>query len=180
MELGKLFVTIAADTKALTAGLAMAKGEIQKTTAGMEAQFKTLGIGMMAVGALITAAFGLTVKSAMSFEAELAQVSTMLDDTSMKYMPEYKRGLEKIAVEFGQSTKVLSKGLYDILSASIDPAKALGVLAEASKAAVAGITDTGVAADAITTVLNSYALEADQAGKVSDQLFAIFKRFSSI
>jgi len=176
MELAKLYVTIAADTKKLTAGLAMAKGEIAKTTAGMGASFQTMGIAMVAAGAVITAAFGLTIKSAMDFEAELAQVSTMLDSVSMKHMPEFKSGLQSLAMEFGESTSTLSKGLYDILSASIEPSKALDVLAVASKAATAGITDTGVAADAITTIINSYGLEAEDAGKVSDQLFAIVKR----
>lgn len=176
MELGKLYVTIAADTKKLTIGLAKAKGEIAKTTAGMGAHFQTMGIAMVAVGAAMTAAFGLTIKSAMAFEAELAQVSTMLDDVSMKHMPEFKSGLQALAMEFGESTSTLSKGLYDILSASIDPAKALDVLAVSAKAATAGITDTGVAADAITTIINSYGLQAEDAGKVSDQLFAIVKR----
>lgn len=176
MELAKLYVTIAADTKKLTAGLAKAKGEIAKTTAGMGEHFQTMGIAMVAIGAAMTAAFGLTIKSAMAFEAELAQVSTMLDDVSMKHMPEFKSGLQALAMEFGESTSTLSKGLYDILSASIDPAKALDVLAVSAKAAVAGITDTGVAADAITTIINSYGLEAEDAGKVSDQLFAIVKR----
>jgi len=176
MELAKLYVTIAADTKKLTVGLAQAKGEITKTTAGMGAQFKTMGIGMVAAGAMITAAFGLTVKAAIQEQKELAQVSTMLDDLSMKYMPEFAEGLDRLAIEFGDSSAALSKGLYDILSASIEPAKALNVLAVASKAATAGITDTGVAADAITTIINSYGLEAEDAGKVSDQLFAIVKR----
>ncbi|GAJ20724.1 unnamed protein product, partial [marine sediment metagenome] len=67
------------------------------------------------------------------------------------------------------------KGLYDILSASIPPAEALGVLEVSARAAAAGITDTGVAADAITTILNSYGFSADQAGMVSDKLFAIVK-----
>lgn len=176
MELGRLYVTIAANTKLLTAGLAKAKGEIAKTTVGMGKHFKTMGMGMMVAGAVITAAFALTVKGAIAFEAELAQVSTMLDDVTMHYMPEYKKGLQALAVEFGEATNTLSKGLYDILSASIDPAKALDVLAVSAKAAVAGITDTGVAADAITTILNSYGLRAEDAGKVSDQLFAIVKR----
>ncbi len=39
-----------------------------------------------------------------------------------------------------------------------------------------GLTDTGVAADAITTIINAYGLSAERAGDVSDLLFQIVKR----
>ena len=38
------------------------------------------------------------------------------------------------------------------------------------------MTDTGTAADAITTILNAYGMSADRAGEVSDLLFSIVKR----
>ena len=142
----------------------------------MSAQFKTIGTSMAIAGAAITAAFGLTVKSAIGFQKELAQVSTMLNESAMKIIPEYKAGLQELSVQFGEATSTLSKGLYDILSASIPPAEALGVLEVAARAAAAGITDTGVAADAITTILNSYGMSADKAGEVSDKLFATVLR----
>ncbi|MDD5699540.1 MAG: phage tail tape measure protein, partial [Victivallaceae bacterium] len=99
----------------------------------------------------------------------------MLDEPA-KYMEAYKDGIRKMSVEFGEGTDTLAKGLYDILSASIDPAKALDVLAVSAKAARAGITDTGIAADAITTLLNAYGLSADHAESVSDLLFKTVKK----
>lgn len=176
MELGEVYVKIGADTKELEKGLTKSKGQVKKTAEQMKAQMKAVGKKMAIVGVAITAAFALTVKSAMSFQKQLAQVSTMLDESAMKIMPQYKKGLLDMSMAFGESTDTLSRGLYDILSASIPPAKALDVLGVAAKAATAGITDTGVAADAITTVLNSYGMSADQAEKVSDILFATVKR----
>ena len=174
--LGEAWVNIGANTAPLTAGLQGAKAQVQASTAQMQAQLKTIGTTMALVGTAATAAFALTVKSAIKFEKELAQVSTMLDESAMSIMPKYKKELLAMSAAFGEGTDTLSKGLYDILSASIAPEKALGVLAEAAKAATAGITDTGVAADAITTILNSYGMSAEQAGDVSDKLFAIVKR----
>ncbi|MBA7601398.1 hypothetical protein ES703_08471 [subsurface metagenome] len=139
------------------------------------AQIKKAGKYMTVFGGIATAAFALSVKSAANFETQLANVSTMLDESAMKILPEYRKGLQSLSIAFGESTETLSKGLYDILSASIPPAEALGVLEVSAKAAAAGITDTGVAADAITTILNSYGMSADQAGMVSDKLFAIVK-----
>jgi len=112
-----------------------------------------------------------SVRDFAAFERQMANVSTMLQEHSMKYMPQYRREIRAMAIDVGEGTATLSKGLYDILSASIDPAKAMHVLEVSSKAAQAGLTDTGVAADAITTILNSYGLSAEYAGKVSSDLF---------
>jgi TP901 family phage tail tape measure protein len=116
-----------------------------------------------------------SIKEFASFEMGLANVATMLDKTSMSFMPKYEKQLRKLAIQFGHSTDTLSKGLYDILSASVSADKAIGVLAVASKAAIAGLTDTGTAADALTTILNSYSLSADEAAKIGDILFATVK-----
>lgn len=145
---------------------------------------KTAGLARRAVGALgvtlgaagIVYALKKAIQSFVAFEKQLAMVSTMLDEGTMKHMAEYKRGLEELSVSMGESTETLSKGLYDILSASVAPAKAMKVLAVAAKAAKGGMTDTAIAADAVTTILNSYSLAADQAADVSDWLFAVVKR----
>jgi TP901 family phage tail tape measure protein len=117
-----------------------------------------------------------SVAAFASFEEQMANVSTMLDDHTMRMMPAYTREIKKMAVEFGESTSTISRGLYDILSASIPPAKALDVLAASIKAARAGMVDTRTAADAITSVLNAYEMQAEDATKVSDILFATVKR----
>jgi len=143
----------------------------QKTAHKMRQTLRNLFIG----GSIV---YGLrkVVGEYAAFEKQMAMVSTMLDKQSMHYMPRYTAGLRRMAIEFGESTQTLSKGLYDILSASVAPEKAMQVLAVATKAAKAGMTDTAVAADAITTVLNSYGLAAEKATYVSDILFATVKR----
>jgi len=137
-------------------------------------------MGKYAVGAM--AAYGAfkfvkgAVKEFAAFEKQLAEVSTMLDDQTMHYLPQYKQQISDLSVAYGESTQALSKGLYDILSASVDASQAMDVLEASTVAAKAGLSDTGIAADAITTILNSYQMGADQAGRVSDVLFATIKR----
>ncbi|GAH48481.1 unnamed protein product, partial [marine sediment metagenome] len=92
------------------------------------------------------------------------------------HMDRFTRAVKSMSVAFGESTEALSGGLYDILSASVAPEQALHVLSVAVKAARAGMTDTKVAADALTTVLNSYGMAASRAAEVSDLLFTIVKR----
>jgi len=150
-------------------GLHIAMAKVSAATAGIAHGFK---IAM--VGAIVS--LGLAIRSAVKFETQMAMVSTMLDDVSMKRMPRFTRGIHDLSREFGESTATLAKGLYDILSASIAPEKALEVLRTSAKSAVGGFTSTAISADAITTILNSYGLSASYAGDVSDKLFATVKR----
>lgn len=133
------------------------------------------GRSMTMVGLAAALPFTAGIKVFADFEQQMANVSTMVDDVAT-HMPALTKGVEDLALESGESTKTLSDGLYDILSASIPAEKALDVLAVSARAAKAGLTDTGVAADAITTILNSYGLAAEKAGSVSDLLFQIVKR----
>jgi len=148
------------------------RGSLAKVSVAMTAAVKAVKIGALAMAASI----GVGVWQAVKFEKQMAMVSTMLDEAGMKKMPEFAAGIRRLAVEFGESTETLSKGMYDILSASVAPEKAMGVLATAAKAAIGGFTSTAVAADAITTVLNSYGMSADQATVISDKMFATVKR----
>jgi len=116
------------------------------------------------------------VYAAAKFEKQMAMVSTMLSEADMRWMGPFAKGVRRLSVELGESTATLSKGLYDILSASVAPAEALDVLRASAKAAAAGMTSTAVAADAITTILNSYRLPASKAAEISDKLFATVKR----
>jgi len=189
MEIFKLMGTVAISKDKALKDIKAIQDQAQKASTAMGKSFtkfsgyiekhsdqiKKAGKYMTVFGGIATAAFVLSVKSAASFEEQLANVSTMLDESAMKILPEYRKGLQSLSVEFGESTETLSKGLYDILSASIPPAEAMYVLEVSAKAAAAGLTDTGVAADAVTTILNSYGFEAEDAGRVSDVLFAIVK-----
>lgn len=149
-----------------------------KALGGLGRQLKTVATGMLGMAAAYKAVrfFQSSAQEAISFETALANVSTMLDDQTMVYLPGYKDELRDLAVEFGQATDILSKGLYDILSASIKAGKAIDVLRVSAKTAVAGLTSTAVAAKALTMVLNAYGFSANEATRVADVLFATVKR----
>jgi TP901 family phage tail tape measure protein len=168
---GAAYVELTVENSALIRGLKAAQTRLRNFSRSVTAAGKKL----LAISAVMALPFVGGAKTFADFEQQMANVSTMLDEPA-KYMDAYKDGIRKMSVEFGEGTDTLAKGLYDILSASIDPAKALDVLAVSAKAAKAGLTDTGIAADAITTILNSYGLSADQAQSVSDMLFATIKK----
>ena len=168
-KLGEAFVVIRAALKPLRKGLAAARKAVTYAMRKIGRVIKkAMLIGVVAISAAIFAA--------SKFEKQLAMVSTMLDDRTMPIMEEFKKTISGLAREFGQTTQTLSKGLYDILSASIAAEKATAVLRTATKAAIAGMTETEIAADAITTIINAYGINADRAEEISDKLFATVKR----
>lgn len=117
-----------------------------------------------------------SVRAFAEFEKQMAAVNTMLSGDSTPLLREYTKHVEELAATYGQTTETMAKGLYDILSASIDTAKAIEVLEVATQAAVGGMTDTATSAKTIVSILNAYSMEAEQAEKVADQLFATIKR----
>lgn len=168
---GAAYIEIFADDSKLMRGLKTAQHKLKE----FGAVCREIGTRMLETSALLATPFVAGAKVFADFEQQMANVSTMVDKPQ-EHMARFSNGIREMAVQFGESTDTLAKGLYDILSASVAPEKALGVLAVSAKAAKAGLSDTGTAADAITTVLNAYGLSADHAATVSDLLFSIVKR----
>jgi len=135
-----------------------------------------VGKAFVAMGALVSVPIIASTKVIGDFQEQMAKVSTMLDTETMPMMAKFKQQIRNMSVEFGEGTKTLADGLYDVLSASIPAEHAMDVLNVAVKAARGGMTDTKTAADAITTVSNSFSLSADKAGSVADLLFSIVKK----
>ncbi len=172
MKLAEAYVDITTRTKKFMAGLRMVRTKLTASMRRMAGIAKQWG---RRIGIALAAAFTAAIWAATKFEEQMANVSTMLTETTMKAMKGFEKGIKRLAVAFGQGTATLAKGLYDILSAGIAASKGMAVLETASRAAIAGMTDTAAAVDVITTMLNSYQLSASEAGRVSDALFATVK-----
>jgi len=165
-----------APLKLVTSGLvSLGRAAVSVASSIASIAWRNVKIGALAAAAAI----GIAIKTFASFQTQLAMVSTMLGGGAGEHglqLDQFKADLKSLSIEMGESTATLAKGLYDILSASIPASEAMGVLTVAARAARAGLTDTGTAADVITTVLNAYSLSADKAADVSDWLFAVVKR----
>jgi TP901 family phage tail tape measure protein len=168
---GAAYIELYANDNQLVRGLERA----QKKLKSFGESVRKAGYKLLELSGVLAAPLVAGVKVFADFDKQMAEVATMLDDPA-KHMEGFRKGILDMAVDSGQSTETLARGLYNILSAAIPADKALGVLKVATDAAEAGITETGVAADAITSVLNAYGLSAEHAGDVSDLLFTIVKR----
>jgi len=113
------------------------------------------------------------IQAYVEFEKGIAEVSTLLSDKSP--LEGYSEGLRQLAKDSGESLGTLTKGLYQVISASVDAGAAMGVLTVANRAAIAGVSDTATAVDVITSIMNAYGMSAAEAEKISDQLFTAVK-----
>lgn len=151
---------------------------------GTASQARTLGEAFGEVKANLAAASvalgGVTLwlgnasgKSA-EFGRSMAEVSTLLDDTSM--IPRLTEDVRRLSRELGGDVQRNSKALYDIISAgAADAAAAVDTLTAANKLAIGGVTDVGVAADGLTSTMNAYGEAAGSATEVSDAFFTAVK-----
>ncbi len=74
------------------------------------------------------------------------------------------------------SAQNLADAFYDIQGSGFEGADALKILEAATMAASAGLTETSVAAEGITAVLNSYGKTAEEAAHISDLMFMTVDR----
>ena len=167
---GRAYVELSTKDK-MTRGLARAQARLQ----AFGAVCQRMGRSLFAVGGGVLAALGAASKVFADFEKQMAMVSTMLD-RPVAHMARFKEAVRDMAVSSGQSTETIAKGLYDILSASIAPEKALGFLRVALRAAEGGMTDVATATKGMIRILRAYDMDAAQAADISDTLFTVVKK----
>lgn len=119
-------------------------------------------------------AFARAAKESYDFEKrfqkamlEVATLSKEVDGSLTEYMNRVMDMIRDIPIAGDEA----AKALYQIVSAGHDGANGMEILEVSAKAATGGLTETATAADAITTILNAYGMQADKAKSVSDKLF---------
>lgn len=162
-------VSLKANTLQFERGMKRSQGVLRSFRASVGKLTGALGLAGGAAGL----AFGLrsAVTSFASFEKAMAKVGSLLSLQEKKLIPGLTTSVQKMSLEFGQSSKVMAAALFDIKSAGIVTAGTMDVLRQASALSAAGFTDVKTAADALTTGLNAYGLAASEAARVSDVLF---------
>ncbi len=139
-------------------------GSLRAIAGGLAKSFAAgLGIGGL------TAAMGAGVGSARAFGKSMAEVSTLLDDTSG--LEQQRQQVRQLAQDYGTAATQQSQALYQIISAGQEGAAAMSTLDTANRLAIGGVTDIATAADGLTSVLNAYGDQVGSAVDVSDTLF---------
>ena len=149
-------------------------GQVMGSNKAMMSSGKALGMGFAAIGVAAAAGIGIAAAKANEFNKEFANVTTLVDSATVN-TAKMRDELLRLDSRLG-SAKDLTNGLYQALSASVAPAKAVEFVGESAKFAKAALIDANTSVDVLTTVLNAYGMEAENAGHVSDVLFETIKR----
>jgi TP901 family phage tail tape measure protein len=129
------------------------------------------GKKMMAVGAAGIAGLGLASNSAMDFGKSVAEVASIADKAEFPIERIKKIGMDMTGTYGGDVNKQV-KTLYQAISSGASTsAQATALMHEANKLAIGGLSDSFLAIDAMTNVLNAYGMDMSKAAQVSDAMF---------
>ena len=149
--------------------------DVNKTFGG----FQKIGDRLQGLGTQLTAGLtlplaavgGAATKMAADFDLGLRKVGSLVGGFSQKEMRELEQRTLAVSRALGIDAVKATDALYEAISAGVPKENAVDFLAVASKAAIAGVTDTKVAVDGLTSILNAYGLETGKAKEVSDAMF---------
>lgn len=109
------------------------------------------------------------VDASSQFETSLAKLATIADTSSVS-LGVLTDDLLDLSNDTGVAVTSLTESAYQAISASVDTAGAVDFVAQANELAVGGFTSTETAVDVLSTAINAYGLEVEQAGQLSDYL----------
>ncbi len=111
--------------------------------------------------------------------AELDKQVRNIGTLGVKNFQEFADRATELSISVPDSAVAIAEGVYDAISAGTikvkdgvaDVAGGMQFVETASKLAAAGLTTTKDSINGLTSVMNAYGLEANQAGKVADTFF---------
>jgi len=159
------------------AGAAAASAHLNNQLMASRALFTT-GAGLLGIGAAMLAPLTAGIVLASQFQYGLTEVNTLMQH-STKQMDAMGMELLNVMTKYGGNYQEQTKGLYQVVSSgvatlengAISAAKAIDFLDVANKAAIAGVTDTAMSVNGLTTMINSFELASSEAIDVSDAMF---------
>ncbi|TWC35052.1 TP901 family phage tail tape measure protein [Pseudomonas sp. SJZ079] len=163
-----------------TAELAQAKvrlrervGELEVSTNGWA---RSLGQVRLQAGAAIASmgAIAYAGGSLLRFYAQFAQRMgevNSITDLNQQQFQALSTDVRQLSQDMGRDATQSASALYDILSSGVSPDNSISTLAQATKAAVAGVTDTATAVRGGLAVVNAYGEGIENLGARYDQLF---------
>lgn len=176
--LGTLKVFIEGENKDLLKKLRASEAAMKNS----RAVFNKIGTSLQTVGSVFTkgltvpilagaTALGIISAKAVEFEKQMKEVFTLLPGITKEGMDSITADLLAFSKEMGIMPEQTVKPLYDALSAGVPKDNVFDFMKIASKNSVGGVAELSSSVDLLTSVLNSYRMETEEAENVSDILF---------
>jgi TP901 family phage tail tape measure protein len=131
--------------------------------AGGVVAFQAIEGGVRAIGDAIGNAIG----QAGAFEQQMATINTIAR-LSSDALGDMGHDISELSLTAGRSTEDLTAGMYDLLSAGVDAADAMGVLEDATTLARGALSTTNEAVDLLTSTINAFGYEAADSSRLID------------
>ncbi|WP_297300424.1 phage tail tape measure protein [uncultured Brachyspira sp.] len=161
-------------------------GKLKDKTTDLEKGFDKIGksfdkFGSLAAKSLTvpiaagTTALSLATKKAIDFDNGMRKILSLLPNLSKDSLNVLRDDLLDFAKEAGKAPEEVVTAAYDALSAGVPEDNLFEFLEQASKGAVAGVTDMSVSVDGLTSVVNAYGQETLSFQNASDVIFSTIK-----
>jgi len=111
------------------------------------------------------------ITMARQFQVSMARIQGLVGESSAQ-IDKYKKIVLNMGAETAKGPVELADALYFITSAGIKGAAALDILKQSARSAAAGLGETKVVADALTSIINAYGGSVYSASKANDILVA--------
>jgi len=148
--------------------------------------FSSVARGMKAIGSVAATAlrgirnlgiaggiaFAGLIKNANEFRKGMAEVNTLIDGGGIEGLTSQ---VIDLSAELGIAKSELVGGLYQALSAGVPKDNVMDFLKVSAKAAIGGVATTKESVSALTTIMDTYNLKAEDASIISDKLFTTVK-----
>ena len=128
-----------------------------------------LGKKFAPVSAAATGALTVVTKTSSDFQNGMAKMSTLFD-TSQVSVQKLSKEFLNLSNETGRGATELTEAGYQALSASVPVEKLGSFIRTSANMAKVGFTDTATSVDLLSTAVNAYGLEADQAENIANKL----------
>lgn len=186
MALSDLIARVGIDVTGFTDGLSQISKDVDKAVRDSErsfAGFDKLGSVLSGIGTSLTAAITLPLvgiataaaKFSTDFNASMANVATLIPNSTAR-VNELKLSVQEMAIATGKSTKDLTGGLYQVISAFGDTSDTVKILEINARAAAAGLATTADAINLTSAITKAYGdTSAEAVQKVSDLAFQAVK-----
>lgn len=126
----------------------------------------------LAIAGAVTAT---SVKGWMTLEDEMANVATIAD-TSEKSLSDLTAEAIEASNVTGVAAAEIAKAQYQAISANVATAESTGLVANAAKAAKAGVSDVTTVIDGATSIINGWGIAIGESEAVFDKLLKTQQR----
>ena len=153
------------------------RAAISKMKAGwvkLQETMRTVRNAALKLFTALVAFTGIPIALYAKFQREMSNVNTLMGK-SREELKQYEDQVMQLSNQTGKSATELSKGLYDVVSAGVDSSNSMAVLATATKAAQAGVTEVNTAVKAGVSTINAYNKDISELTDVYDLQFSTVK-----